>query len=88
VLWREVEEVDVDIALDCDGCAWVFCEDFADRCLEVLRKLWVVVWSSVDVDDGVGGVCFVFGLVNLEDESCCLGDGDVSRKLMWRDSLG
>ena len=55
----------------------MFCEDVVDCCLEVLCKMWVVVWSSVDVDDGVGGVCLVFGLVDLEDDGCCLGDGDV-----------
>ena len=30
VLWGEPEQVDVDIALDCDGCSGVFGEDLVD----------------------------------------------------------
>ena len=29
-------------------------------------------WSSVDVDDGVCGVVFVFGFVDLDDDCFCI----------------
>ena len=63
----------------------MFCEDVVDCRLEVLCELcYVVVRSSVDVDDGVDGVCFAFCLVDLEDDGCCLGDDDVEEADMHR----
>lgn len=77
VMWCELEEVDVDVALDSDGGFWEVCEDVIDCCFEILWELWVRERSSVDVDDGMDWVCFSFGAVYLEDDCCCLGDVDV-----------
>ena len=56
----------------------MFCEDVVDCCLKVLCELcYVVMRSSVDVNNGVDGVCFSFCLVDLEDDGCCLGDDNV-----------
>lgn len=77
MLWCEVEKVDVDVALDCNGCAWVFRENFSDSYLEVLCEVRVVMWPSVDVNDGVGRICLSFSLVNLKGDGCCLWDGDI-----------
>ena len=74
MLWCELEEVDVDVALDGDGGFWVVCEDLAVCCFEILWELWIIVCSSVDIDNGVHWVGFSFGAVDLEDDCCCFGD--------------
>jgi hypothetical protein len=59
------EEVDVDVALDCDCGCGIAGHDVGDCCLEVCCELWVVAWSSVDVDDGVDWAGFLFVGVDL-----------------------
>jgi hypothetical protein len=77
VLWCQVKKVYVNVALNSYGCVWMFCEDFFYGYIEILCKVRVVVWSSVDINDGVDGVCLSRGFVDLENDCCCLGDGDI-----------
>lgn len=52
-------------------------KDFVDGMLEVADEIWVAVWSSVDVDDGVDWVVFVFVCVYLDYDCCCVWGFDV-----------
>ena len=78
LLWEEVEEVDVDVSLDREFCGGVDCEDAVDSILEVFLDVEICFWasffpwSSVEVDDGMGRVCFLFGVVYLECKCCYL----------------
>lgn len=74
VVWCEAKEVSVDVAVDCDGCFGVFCEDFVNRCLEIFVECWVPNGSAVDVDDGVDWVGSLFSVMDLDNDGCCLGD--------------
>ena len=82
-MWEELEEVDVDVALDCDFCVWAGREDVVDGRLDVLLDLrtsfWVVfgvLWSSVEINNGVCRIGLLFGVVELDDASVYVGDGD------------
>ena len=62
----------------------MFCEDVVDCCLKVLCELcYAVARSSVDVDDGVDGVCFSLCLVDLKGDGCCMGDDNVEEADMY-----
>ena len=77
MFWSELEEVDVDVALDGYRGSGVVFDDFLQGVVEVLCEEWVVVWSSVFVNDGVNWVSFSVGGVDLSDDCCCLGSAVV-----------
>lgn len=58
----------------------MFCEDSFDCCIKVFVKKWIVVRSSVDVDDGVDWIGFSISSVDLKDDCRCLGDADVVKE--------
>ena len=77
VSWGKGEEVDVDVSLDCDGGCWRSCNDCVHGCLEVGDEVGVVVWGSVEVNNGMDGVCFLFVGVDVDGNSCCVLDVEI-----------
>lgn len=71
LLWEEVEEVDVDVS-------WILSSVLGVTVRMRSMASWkfflmlrsasgrLFSWSSVEVDDGMGRVCFLFGVVYLE----------------------
>ena len=77
VVWGELEEIDVDVAVNGDLCLWTCGEDCVNGFLEVLDEVGVASGASVDGDDGVDWIGFVFVRVNLHYDSGCFRDFDV-----------
>lgn len=78
MLRGELEEVDVDVTLDGYGCSGVLGVNGIYCCLYVFGQLFVLSWSSVEVDDGVDWVGFGFVFVYLYYYRGYFWYGDVS----------
>ena len=70
----ELEEIDVEVSLDRERGYWRGGVDVVDEFLKLGEEIGECSWTSVEVNDAVGGVVFLFVVVKLDDNVFGIGD--------------